>query len=68
MKKFLLLFSCSIFFGAFSQAQRSVPLFNGKDLTGWKINGTEKWYVDNGELISESGPDKEYAFNNGEKL
>lgn len=62
MKKFLLLFCCSIFFGVFSQAQKSVSLFNGKDLTGWKINGTEKWYVDNGELISESGPDKEYGY------
>ena len=26
-------------------------LFNGKDLTGWTIHGTEKWYVENGELV-----------------
>jgi len=39
-----------------------VSLFNGKDLTGWTIHGTEKWYVDNGELICESGPDKEYGY------
>jgi hypothetical protein len=63
MKKFLLLFCCSIFFSVFSQAQKkSVSLFNGNDLTGWKINGTEKWYVDNGDLVSESGPDKEYGY------
>lgn len=38
------------------------PIFNGEDLTGWKIHGTEKWYVDNGELICESGPDKGYGY------
>jgi len=37
-------------------------LFNGFDLTGWLINGTEKWYVENGELVCESGPDKEYGY------
>ena len=41
---------------------KKVTLFNGKDLTGWKIYGTEKWYVDNGELICESGPDKQYGY------
>ncbi len=28
-------------------------LFNGKDLTGWIIHGTEKWYVEDGLLICE---------------
>ncbi len=37
-------------------------LFNGKDLTGWTIHGTEKWYVENGELVCESGPDKQYGY------
>ena len=37
-------------------------LFNGKDLAGWTVHGTEKWYVENGELICESGPDKEYGY------
>lgn len=37
-------------------------LFNGKDLSGWTIHGTEKWYVKDGELICESGPDKEYGY------
>jgi hypothetical protein len=40
--------------------QRS--LFNGEDLTGWDIYGTEKWYVEDGILICESGPDKEYGY------
>ena len=42
--------------------QKSQSLFNGKNLDGWKIYGTEKWYVDNGNLICESGPDKEYGY------
>ncbi len=43
------------------QAQK-VQLFNGKDLSGWTIHGTEKWYVDNGLLVCESGPDKQYGY------
>lgn len=37
-------------------------LFNGKDLYGWQIHGTEKWFVENGELVCESGPDKQYGY------
>ncbi|HOS73229.1 MAG TPA: DUF1080 domain-containing protein, partial [Bacteroidales bacterium] len=37
-------------------------LFNGKDLTGWDVYGTELWYVKDGELICESGPDKDYGY------
>jgi hypothetical protein len=43
-------------------AQKSEQLFNGKDLTGWRVHGTEKWYVQNGEMICESGPDKQYGY------
>ena len=39
-----------------------VKLFNGEDLTGWEAYGTEKWYVEGGEMICESGPDKEYGY------
>jgi hypothetical protein len=42
-------------------------IFNGKDLTGWKIHGTEKWYVENGELVCESGPDKQYGYLSTDK-
>jgi len=60
MRNFLfILFLFSSFF-AFSQP--SARLFNGKNLSGWKINGTEKWYVENGELVCESGPDKQYGY------
>ncbi len=51
---------------AFSQKVKS--LFNKKDLSGWTINGTEKWYVDNGELVCESGPDKKYGYLNTNSL
>src|SRR4051812_46799204 len=47
---------------------KTIKLFNGKDLTGWKIYGTEKWYVENGELICESGPDKKYGYLATEKF
>jgi len=43
-------------------AQKKEKLFNGKDLTGWTVYGTEKWYVENGLLVSESGPDKGYGY------
>lgn len=42
--------------------QSGTELFNKKDLTGWTVHGTEKWYVENGELVCESGPDKEYGY------
>ena len=41
---------------------QAVKLFNGKDLTGWKVYGTEKWYVEEGVIVSESGPDKGYGY------
>lgn len=44
------------------QNEEIKSLFNGKNLDGWNIYGTEKWYVDKGELICESGPDKEYGY------
>ena len=42
--------------------QAQINLFNGQNLDGWEINGTEKWYVEKGELICESGPDAEYGY------
>ena len=53
--------SCSKEYG---KKSGKITLFNGKDLSGWTINGTEKWYVENGELICESGPEKEYGYLN----
>ncbi len=46
---------------------QSISLFNGIDLSGWNIHGTEKWYVENGDLVCESGPDNEYGYLSTEK-
>ena len=64
MKKISLLL-VAIFFAIFSFAQTKI--FNGKDLTGWTIHGTEKWYVENGQLVCESGPDKQYGYLSTDK-
>ena len=40
----------------------TVQLFNGKNLDGWQVYGTEKWYVEDGLLVCESGPDKGYGY------
>ncbi len=37
-------------------------LFNGVDLKGWEAYGTELWYVEDGLLVCESGPDKQYGY------
>ena len=44
------------------KAGKTVDLFNGKDLSGWEAYGTEKWYVEDGLLVCESGPDKQYGY------
>mgnify|MGYP003323406425 FL=1 len=64
MKKYFLLilllsisFSCNV-----KENTETISLFNGENLDGWTIYGTEKWFVDNNELICESGPDKQYGY------
>ena len=49
---------------ALAQSKR---IFNGKDLTGWTVHGTEKWYVQDGELVCESGPEKKYGYLSTDK-
>ena len=49
-KNSLLLFSFFVCLCSFSQNWK--PLFNGKDLTGWKqLNGKAKYAVQNGEIV-----------------
>lgn len=49
--------------GLTTSCQSTTALFNGKNLDGWQVYGTEKWYVnDQGLLVSESGPDKQYGY------
>ena len=61
MKYLLLTIVSSFLIPVLSFAQSS-SLFNGKNLEGWIIYGTEKWYVEEGLLICESGDDKEYGY------
>ena len=42
--------------------KEAVDLFNGEDLLGWEIYGTELWYVEDGLLVCESGPEGEYGY------
>lgn len=57
----------ALLFSLVAYSQKAVSIFNGKDLAGWTINGTEKWYVENGDLVAESGPDKGYGYLNTNK-
>lgn len=61
-KSIILLFFAVIICLNLSSLNAQSTLFNGKDLSGWQVHGTEKWYVDQGDLICESGPDKEYGY------
>ena len=47
--------------------EKSKSIFNGKNLDGWKVYGTEKWYVEEGELVCESGPNRKYGYLETEK-
>lgn len=68
MKHVLMLLVMLVAVPAFAQKKaKKQKLFNGKDLSGWIVYGTEKWYVENGELVCESGPDKEYGYFATEK-
>jgi len=48
-----------VLFGLKAQKNK---IFNGKNLDGWIVHGSEKWYVDEGELICESGPNEKYGY------
>ena len=51
----------------FLTIQNPISIFNGVNLDGWKVYGTESWYVEDSELICESGPDKGYGYLATEK-
>lgn len=65
MKKILSVSIALLSIATIVDAQQKI--FNGKDLSGWTIHGTEKWYVDKGDLICESGPDKQYGYLSTDK-
>ena len=41
---------------------QTLNLFNGINLEGWQVHGTELWYVEEGLLVCESGPEKAYGY------
>lgn len=59
MKRILIL---GLLLTALTVSAQKKKLFNGKDLSGWTIYGTEKWFVEDGLLVCESGPDKGYGY------
>jgi hypothetical protein len=67
-KTFLLLTTFLVACVFITDAQNSKSLFNGKNLDGWVVHGTEKWYVEDGLLICESGPDAAYGYLSTEKF
>ncbi|MEC7264598.1 MAG: DUF1080 domain-containing protein [Bacteroidota bacterium] len=62
MKKLIAFAILSVLVTKTVSAQETKDLFNGKDLDGWVVHGEEKWYVENGELICESGPKADYGY------
>ena len=52
---------------AVSISAQKAALFNGIDLSGWNVHGTELWYVEDGLLVCESGPEKKYGYLSTEK-
>lgn len=62
MKKTTILFVLAIGMSIPNLYAQGKSLFNGKNLNGWTIYGTEKWYVEDGLLVCESGPDKKYGY------
>ena len=64
-------FAAAIFLGGAVVAQalpepKWVPLFNGKDLTGWTNNGEERWVAERGSILCESTANK-YGYLTTEK-
>lgn len=62
MKKTILIVLLAVVLSIPSSCTQEKSLFNGENLDGWTIYGTEKWYVEDGLLICESGPDKQYGY------
>ena len=55
-----------LYLAASINAQKAT-LFNGIDLNGWNVHGTELWYVEDGLLVCESGPEEKYGYLSTEK-
>jgi len=67
MKHYLIIPAVILFTVPMTGHAQTESLFNGEDLSGWKIYGTEKWYVEEGLLVCESGPEEKYGYLGTEK-
>lgn len=52
----------SLFFAGCTPKSNTIELFNGENLDGWVNHGEEKWYVEDGLLVCESGPAAQYGY------
>jgi Domain of Unknown Function (DUF1080) len=71
VKRWCTVLAAALFLGLGALAQVPsqsgwIPLFNGKDLSGWKKNGDEKWVVEQGTILCESTANK-YGYLTTEK-
>jgi len=71
MKSIVAIFAVMLFLvlGVLAEAPAKVgwiPLFDGKDLSGWKASGEEKWVVEHGTILGESTANK-YGYLTTEK-
>ncbi len=62
LSKYALYYVIGFLFIITSCSTKGSSLFNGENLDGWINYGSEKWYVENNELICESGPDAQYGY------
>ncbi len=69
MKSMVVLLGAFFLLGSSAQTDpqpKWAPLFNGKDLAGWKVNGAERWVAENGTIYCESTA-KKYGYLTTEK-
>lgn len=66
-KKMLLLSLLGVLQFGCASSSDTINLFNGENLDGWINHGEEKWYVENGELVCESGPKAQYGYLSTDK-
>ncbi len=62
LRPLILAVTAAILHAPVAAQSQPMSLFNGADLAGWRVHGTELWYVENGELVCESGPDEAYGY------
>jgi len=59
---FAILTSCKTTLPTATTSLTPTLLFNGKDLSGWTIYGTEKWYVEDSLLVCENGQEEGFGY------